>query len=132
MKKVTLLVLLGITFLLCDMNSLYSQSSSKMGSMIKKVLVDTTLVTAAEVTLEPGQKTEVHTHPAHFFYALTAGQLTVSFTDGTKEVLDLTPGFSGFGSPERPHSTQNTGKTTVKFLIVELKEHPYKGNDKMK
>ena len=132
MKKVNLFILICLSFIFCGIHTLHGQSNGKMGSMMKKVLVDTTLVTAAEVTMEPGQKTDVHTHPAHFFYALSAGQLTVSYTDGTKEVLDLTPGLNGFSSPERPHSTQNTGKTTVRFLIVELKEHPYKGNDKMK
>lgn len=132
MKTIKLLALCGLVFMMVGISPLYSQTKGKMESMIKKVLVDTTLITAAEITLEPGQKTDVHTHPAHFLYALTGGQLTVTMTNGKTEVIDLTPGFSGFSSPEGPHSTQNTGKTTVKFIIVELKEHPYKGNEKMK
>jgi len=29
------------------------------------------------------------------------------------------------GDPERPHVTENVGGKQVKFLLVELKEHPY-------
>ncbi len=93
---------------------------------MKNVLVDTTLLRAMIVTLEPGQKTDVHSHPANFLYALTDGKLIVHYTDSKDETYDLKAGDSGYGDPERPHQTENTGKKTVKFLLVELKEHPYK------
>nr|WP_294938585.1 hypothetical protein [uncultured Flavobacterium sp.] len=35
-------------------------------------------------------------------------------------------GDSGTGDPEGPHVTENVGTATVKFLLFELKEHPYK------
>ncbi|ESU24928.1 hypothetical protein FEDK69T_04840 [Flavobacterium enshiense DK69] len=89
-------------------------------------LVDNKMVLAAEVTLEPGQKTDMHTHPAHFYYALSDGKLMVHYKDGKEETMELKAGASGFGDPERPHYAENVGTTTIKFLIVELKEHPYK------
>jgi len=93
---------------------------------MNNVLVDTTLLRAMVVTIEPGEKSDVHSHPANFFYALTEGKLLVHYTDGKDETYDLKVGDAGYGDPERPHSTENAGKQTIKFLIVELKEHPYK------
>ena len=97
---------------------------------MNNILVDTTLLRATVVTMEPGQKSDTHSHPAHFFYALTDGKLTVHYTDGKNETFDLKAGESGFSIPERPHVTENAGTKQVKFLIVELKEHPYKAPKK--
>ena len=93
---------------------------------INNVLADTTFLKATEVTLEPGQKTDMHSHPAHFFYALTDGKLVVHYKDGKDETYDLKQGLSMAGPPERPHVTENGGSKTLKFLIVELKDYPYK------
>ena len=93
---------------------------------MNNVLVDTTLLRSTIVTIEPGEKSEVHNHPAHFFYALTDGKLLVQFTDGKEDTYDLKVGDAGFSDPERPHTAKNVGNKTLKFLLVELKEHPYK------
>jgi len=93
---------------------------------MNNVLVDTTLLRSMVVTIEPGEKSEVHSHFAHFFYALTDGKLLVQFTDGKEDTYELKVGDAGFSDPERPHTAKNVGNKTLKFLIVELKEHPYK------
>lgn len=98
----------------------------RMTAQINHVLNDTTFVKATEVTLQPGEKTDMHTHPAHFFYALTDGKLVVHYKDGKNQAYDLKPGLSGVSGPERWHVTENAGTTTLKFLIVELKDRPYK------
>lgn len=90
-----------------------------------KTLADTALVRASEVTIAPGEKGSVHTHPAHFFYALTDCKLIIHYTDGKEEKYDLHPGDNGYSNPERPHWTENVGDKPARFLIVELKEHPY-------
>ena len=104
-----------------------AQSWKDMDAKAVKTLADTALVTASEVTIMPAEKGSVHTHPAHFFYALTECHLIVHYTDGTEERYDLQPGDCGYSDPERPHWTENVGKEPAKFLIVELNEHPYKG-----
>ncbi|UOK41778.1 cupin domain-containing protein [Flavobacterium enshiense] len=101
--------------------------SNNMGSnKMMNNLVDNKLIHAVEISIEPGQKTDMHTHPAHFYYALSDGKIMIHYKDGKDELMVLTTGVSGYGDPERPHVTENVGETTVKFLIVELKEHPYK------
>jgi len=102
-----------------------AQSWKDLDAKTVKSLADTTLLRAAEVTIMPGEKGKVHSHPAHFFYALTECHLTIHYTDGKEEKYDLKPGDCGYSNPERPHWTENTGSKASRFLIVELKEHPY-------
>jgi quercetin dioxygenase-like cupin family protein len=126
MKTVLALFLGGMFLSLIFASGINAQDWKNANPDMNKILVDTTLIRAELVTLEPGQKSAVHTHPAHFFYALTAGKLLVNYTDGTSETYDLMVGDSGYSNPEKPHTTTNVGKAEIKFLLVELKEHPYK------
>jgi uncharacterized RmlC-like cupin family protein len=126
MKKNVFLVVKGIFFLLlCSLNS-NAQAMKSMGQINGVELVNSKLIHATEVTLKPGEKSNVHTHSAHFYYALTDMNLKVRYKDGKEELYDMKAGESGVSDPERPHSTQNIGLKTARFLIVELKEHPYK------
>ena len=124
-----------ITFLACAIfviltlsQDATAQDWKKTDPRMNSILIDTTLVRAMVVTIEPGKKSDTHSHPANFFYALTVGKLLVRYTDGKNETYDLKAGDAGFSEPERPHVTENVGKKTVKFLLLELKEHPYKNS----
>ena len=110
--------------------NLNAQDWKNINPKMNNILVDTTLLRATVVSMEPGQKSDTHSHPAHFFYALTDGKLIIHYTEGKNETFDLKAGDSGFSIPERPHITENAGTKQVKFLIVELKEHPYKAPKK--
>ena len=105
-----------------------AQNWKDLDAKTVKTLADTSLLRASEVTIEPGEKGKVHTHPAHFFYALTDCQLIVHYTDGQDVKYDLKAGDSGYSGPEGPHWTENTGGKPARFLIVELKEHPYEAS----
>jgi mannose-6-phosphate isomerase-like protein (cupin superfamily) len=103
----------------------YSQDWAKVNPEMNNIVTDTALVRATIATIEPGKKSEFHTHPAMYFYAITDCVLKVYYEDGQSEVLDLKAGDSGYGNPEKRHQTENIGQKTAKFLLVELKEHPY-------
>ncbi len=128
MKKIISIIALGV--LLSFSTKMYAQAWTKVDPKMTKMLTDTTLVRAYIATLAPGEKSTSHTHPAAFFYALTPGKLHVVYSDGKSEDWDLKEGDSGFSAPERPHVTQNAGDAPVKFMLVELKEHPYKAEKK--
>lgn len=130
MKTVLKYMAGGILIFFLFLFNLNAQDWKNTNPKMNSILVDTTLLQATLITMEPGQKSGIHSHPAHFFYALTDGKLIVHYTDGKNETFDLKAGDSGFSEPERPHVTENIGKKTVKFLIVELKEHPYKNSKK--
>ena len=126
MKKIQFLMLTGIFIMFAGVSSMSAQEFMKTDAKIVKVLADTTYMTAMEVTFPPGYTSNTHTHPAHFVYALTDGTLSVSYTDGTKEEFSMKAGDNFSGAPERPHTTMNTTKMPVKFILVEFKDHPYK------
>jgi mannose-6-phosphate isomerase-like protein (cupin superfamily) len=124
--KNKLSIVVGVVFILFLLSfSAGAQEWKNVNPKMNHVLADTTFLRATEVILEPGEKSDMHTHPAHFFYALTDGKLIIHYKDGKDESFDLKPGMSGVSAPERPHITENAGTTTAKFLLVELKEHPY-------
>lgn len=120
----TIINLAILTFFLSS-GSIFTQDWAKVNPEMNNVLTDTTLLRATIATLEPGKKSEFHTHPASYFYALTDCKLKVYYSDGQSEILEVKAGDSGYGDPEKPHQTENVGEKTAKFLLVELKEHPY-------
>jgi uncharacterized RmlC-like cupin family protein len=122
MKPFINLVILMITF---AAGSLYAQDWAKVNPEMNIILADTTLLRATIATIEPGAKSQLHTHPASFVYALTDCSLKVYYADGETETVEIKAGDYAYGSPEKPHQTENTGKKTAKFLLIELKEHPY-------
>ena len=113
------------TCILFSVNSLYSQNWEDVNPKMTNVIVDTSLIKATIATIEPGEKSSFHTHPAHFFYALTDGKIKIHYKDGSTVEMDLKMGDYGFANPEKHHQTENIGKEKLKFLLVELKEHPY-------
>jgi mannose-6-phosphate isomerase-like protein (cupin superfamily) len=122
-KNLTLLAVGTMFFFLFAVDS--GAQDMKSNPKMSQILADTTFLRAAIITLEPGAKTDMHTHPAHFLYALSEGKILVHYKDGTSETMELKPGMAAVAPPEKPHMTENVGTTTVKFIIVELKEHPY-------
>lgn len=124
MKK-SILSLTAIVVAFAGITGAGAQNWKDLDAKTVKTLAENKLVRSSEVTLMPGEKGSVHTHPAHFFYALTDCHLVVHYTDGKEEKYDMVPGDNGYSDSERPHWTENTGSKPARFLIVELKEHPY-------
>src|SRR5687767_4212142 len=99
-KTICLLFLLSVYS-----SSSFAQEKNKTDGKFLNLLSDTTLITATEITLAPGQKTDTHTHPAHFFYALTPCSLNVHYPDGKTESYEMKTGGNGYSGPEGPHYT---------------------------
>ena len=73
-----------------------------------------------EVTLKPGQKAGLHQHPKHIAYVIKGGELKLTEEGKEPQTMKLPQGAVVF-LPAQKHSAENTGKTTVKILVVELK-----------
>lgn len=116
----------GLFLLMVSASAVSAQDWNAASSGGRETLVDTTLIEAVIITLAPGEKIGPFTHPAYFAYALTGGKLKVHLPEGEPMVMEFEKGFSGFFGPEGPHMPENIGTETAKFLVVELKEHPYK------
>ena len=70
--------------------------------------------------LKPGDKAAMHHHPDHVVYVLKGGKAKLT-SSGKTDVLDLKTGQATFLKAQS-HETENTGKTDLDLLVVELKK----------
>ncbi|MBP1657305.1 MAG: hypothetical protein H6Q31_1906 [Bacteroidetes bacterium] len=75
------------------------------------------------VTFAPGDSIGVHSHPDHAVYAVTRGKLRVTTSDGKTQVADAKAG-NPIWFPNVIHDAKNIGATSLKLVVVELKERP--------
>ncbi len=82
---------------------------------------DNERVRVNEIKFNPGDSIPMHVHAYdHFVYVLEAGQLTLSYPDGKTNVVNGTVG-QVMWIPKESHSAVNTGTTTFRALVVEIK-----------
>ena len=89
------------------------------GDVYKKVF-ENGQVRVMEVTFAPGATIGMHTHPDHFAYVISGGKLRITNEAGKVTDADLAVGQVLWIDAES-HKAENTGTTTVKVLVTELK-----------
>ena len=85
-----------------------------------KVLLDNDQVRVLELQMPPGASTGMHSHGDNVVYFVTAGEATQTAADGSKTTAQRKVGETLWSGPVT-HDTQNTGKATVRTLVIELK-----------
>jgi quercetin dioxygenase-like cupin family protein len=86
-----------------------------------RILVENADVRVVENTLAPGEKDAMHTHPSGWYYVTTPGTMKVVFADGKTQTWEAKAGEAGWLNAEGPHTSENVGKTTMGFVLVEVK-----------
>ena len=69
---------------------------------------------------EPGQKTQLHHHPAFVMYALAPFRRRLTGPDGTQRVRDFAAGDIAW-MPAQSHIGENIGSSPTEVLLIELK-----------
>ena len=103
-----------------------AQDVVKVSPGTSKVLVENTFVRVVEATFKPGASEGMHTHPAGWYYVTQAGKLKVSYASGKVETWEPKVGEQAWMDGEAPHTAENVGKTTLQYLMVEVKAAPTK------
>lgn len=85
-----------------------------------KVLLDNDQVRVLELQMPPGAKTGMHSHGDNVVYFVNAGETTQMGADGTSTKVQRKAGETLWSGPAT-HDTHNTGKTSMKVLVIELK-----------
>ena len=98
-----------------------AQDPLKVGPNIYKKILENERVRMLEVKFAPGDSIAMHSHPDHAVYAITGGKLRVTTSDGKTQVADLKAG-DPIWFPAVIHGAKNIGDTSLKLLVVELKE----------
>lgn len=85
-----------------------------------KVLSDTMGIRIVEATYKPGDSSVSHSHPDYAIYASSGGTTTFYGKDGSSVTDELKTGTINI-RPGESHSVKNTGKTTLKVILVEVR-----------
>lgn len=84
-----------------------------------KVLNDTIGIRIVEVMYKPGDSSVLHSHPDYAVYAVGESTATFYGKDGSKMENTMKAGTT-MVRPGEVHSVKNTGKTTIKVILVEV------------
>jgi quercetin dioxygenase-like cupin family protein len=97
-----------------------AEDAVKVAPHAYKVLLENDRVRVLESRMKPGDRTEMHSHPALVAYAIQDGRFKFTFPDGASEEIELQAGQVIF-SDAVTHSTENVGTTEGHVILVELK-----------
>ena len=86
-----------------------------------KVLLENEQVRVLEYTLEPGEKDQWHTHPAKVSYVVSGGKVLVHRENGETIISEEPIGTASWMNAVGKHYVENTGKTTIKVILTEVK-----------
>ncbi|MGD0159642.1 MAG: cupin domain-containing protein [Candidatus Bathyarchaeia archaeon] len=96
------------------------QDPLKVAKNVYKFIMENERVRVLDVLFKPNDKAAMHSHPDHLVYVLKGGKLKLT-SSGKTDVLDLKTGQAIFLKAQS-HEAENTGKTDVDLLVVELKK----------
>ena len=85
-----------------------------------KVLFENDSVRVMEATLPPGYREKTHTHPGYVTYVLDGGRVRLHMADGRTRDSEFKKGNVFYSDPIT-HWAENTGTTTIRVLLVELR-----------
>ena len=97
-----------------------AQDPLKAAKNAYKFVMENDRVRVLQVQLKPGDKAVMHYHPDHVVYVLKGGRAKMT-SSGKTDVLDMKAGQAIFLKAQS-HEAENTGKTDLDLLVVELKK----------
>ena len=87
---------------------------------MEHVRLENASVRVIEGTLRPGDREQMHAHPAFVTYVIEGGEIRNNFADGKVVEVELKTGDVLMREPQT-HWIENIGETTLRFIVVELK-----------
>jgi quercetin dioxygenase-like cupin family protein len=108
-------------FLLSAAGSASAQDPVTVNADKIRVRVDNERVRVFESVLEPGEREQPHSHPATILYVIQGGKIRIHAADGTSSEVEIAAGDTTYRGPVT-HWAENIGTTTVKVLVVEIKD----------
>jgi quercetin dioxygenase-like cupin family protein len=104
----------------------FAQDVVKVSPATSKVLSENQYIRVVQSTFKPGAKEGMHTHPASWYYVTRPGKLKITYAGGKVELWAPKAGESAWMDGEEPHTAVNVGKTTLQYIMVEVKNAPTK------
>ena len=87
---------------------------------MEHVRLENASVRVIEGVLKPGDREQMHSHPAFVTYVIEGGRIRNHFAVGKVVEAELNIGDVLMREPQT-HWIENIGQTTLRFLVIELK-----------
>lgn len=87
---------------------------------VYKLVMENDRVRVLDLFLKPGDKAVTHHHPDHLVYVMNGGKIKLT-SSGKTDIMDMKNGQAIFLEAQF-HDAENTGKTDLHLLVVELKK----------
>ena len=100
---------------------LLAQDAASVAPKNFKVLQENEQVRVVQDTLAPGETEAMHTHPAGWYYVTMPGTMKVTYADGKTTTWNAKAGEQAWMDAEPAHTSENVGKTTIQYVLVEVK-----------
>lgn len=97
-----------------------AQDPAVVNAKTIKVKLENDRVRVLEATLKPGDKEQVHSHPASIIFVVSGGTIRNHAADGTTKETTYVAGDAIYREP-LTHWAENIGTTTIHLMVVELK-----------
>lgn len=110
-----------ITLFIFAMPIVRAQDMVKVAPKNCKVLLENDQVRVVRVVLKPGEKLEMHSHPANIVYAFSSGKAKYTSPDGKTQERETKAGQAVW-SDAVTHSAENVGAAETRVLVIELKK----------
>jgi hypothetical protein len=94
----------------------------KVAPGVYKVALENDHVRVLEVTLKPGEKVPMHSHPACIIYPLNDSKTRFTSPDGKSVDVDMKTGAVSWHEAES-HMSENIGQSDARVLVIEMKKH---------
>ena len=122
MKRIFILivVLFAIGLVRGDANVRSEQDPLAVNAKTIKLKLENPRVRVLETTVKPGEKENLHSHPASVIYIIEGGKIRNHAPDGKATETELRTGEVYYRDP-LTHWAENIGDTTIRLVLVELK-----------
>jgi hypothetical protein len=107
-----------------SMGMTFAQDPMKVAPSIFRILLENTRVRVLQEWLRPGEKEPMHSHPRAVRYALNSFKGKSTSLSGKVTEYSAKASQVDWSEPET-HAVENTGRTTIRTIIVELKSPPH-------
>lgn len=88
-----------------------------------RVTLENERVRVLEAVLQPGDREQLHSHPASVYYVVEGGRVRNHAADGTVTESEVVAGQVVYREPVT-HWAENIGTTTLRIVLIELRDPP--------
>jgi quercetin dioxygenase-like cupin family protein len=121
MKIRSLTMVLSFAGVLLSSGIARAQDPAVVNAKTIRVKLDNAKVRVLEATLNPGDKENMHSHPTSVYFVIDGGKVRNHAADGKTSESTLNAGDVVYRDPVT-HWAENIGTTTIRIVLVELKE----------